>query len=147
MKSIFVTCLFLFLCASVSLKAQNVVFIFSAPNDDEIIKFDEEKHLKSVEFFVTGLKTVDEVSALVQKMAAVRGVQSFVISEEEIDGRRAAAGVFDGCCSLDFFKKFLLDAEVYDLIINEKPLKSEDLHTVWKSKKEENPTKPIHDLE
>ncbi len=146
MKSILTTFI-LFLFIGGTIKAQNIVFIFSAPEGEEIIKIDEDLHQKSVEFFVTGLNNVDEVSAFVQKISEVKGVKSFTISEELIDGKRAASGVFDGCVSLDFFKKFLLDAGVYDLIINDEPLKSEDLHTVWKSKKtEENPTKPMHDL-
>jgi len=139
MKSIivFAFALFLFICNA--LQAQNVVFIFSAPEGQEIIKINEEKHEKSVDFTVTGLNTVDEVSALVQKISAVTGVKSFSISENVVDGKRAASGVFEACGSLDFFRDLLTNAGINDLVINGENLKSSELKKVWKSQQNVDP--------
>jgi len=147
MNKIFALVITLFLF-TLSVKSQKVVFIFSAPEGEEILKINEDLHEKSVDFFVSGLATVDEVSALVQNITAVYGVKSFTVSEVEQDGKRAASAVFDGCASLVFFKKLLVDAGVLDLVINGEPLKTADLHLVWKSQlNQEDPTKPMHNLE
>jgi len=142
MKSIIVFFSSLFLLVSSALQAQNVVFIFSAPEGEEIIKEVEGKHEKTVNFFVTGLNTVDEVNALVQKITAINGVKAFTISENVIDGQRAAAGIFEGCSSLDFFKNLLITAGIEDLIVNGEPLKSVDLQKVWKSKQNGDQVNP-----
>jgi len=142
MKSIIVFALSLSLFISTTLKAQNVVFIFSAPEGQEIIKVDEDKHEKSVDFFVTGLNTVDEVSALVQKISSVTGVNTFTISEQVVDGKRAASGTFDAKGSLDFFRDLLTNAGIEDIIINGENLKSKDLQKVWKSQQGDEKVDP-----
>lgn len=144
MKTIFTFILSAFLLTGFSLKAQ-VVFIFSAPEGEEILKIDEDKHEKTVTFMVSGLNTIEEVNALVDKFKATKGVHTFTISEDIKDGKREAFGLFEGCVSFDFFKKLLLDTGVLDLVINGEPLKSEELHKVWKSKQNESPTHPGYD--
>ena len=148
MKTILVLLISFVLFFSTGIKAQNIVFIFSAPEGEEILIINEDLHEKTVDFTVSGLESVDAVSELVQKISTVYGVKSFTISEEEKDGIRTATGIFDGCASLVFFKQLLIDAGVFDLIINGEPLKTADLHLVWESQKTtEDPTKPFHDLE
>lgn len=145
MKSIITIIVTLFLFIGNALNAQNVVFIFSAPEGEEILKINEEKHEKSLNFSVTGLNTMDEVNALVQKITAVAGVKTFTISSDVVDGKRAAAGTFEICNSLPFFKELLINAGIEDLIINGEPLKSVELQKVWKSKQnDESPTKPTY---
>jgi len=146
MRTLLITVTVLFLFITTSLRAQNVVFVFSAPEGEEILKINEALHEKTVDFYVTGLKTVDEVSALVQKISDMHGVKAFTISETETNGQRAAHGTFDACGSYDFFKKLLTDAGVNDLIINGEPLKTEELHKVWKSLKDESKPQPHHDV-
>ena len=138
MKSIILFSFSLFLFISNALQAQNVVFIFSAPEGQEIIKINEEKHEKSVDFFVTGLNTTNEVSALVQKITTMAGVKAFTISENVVDGKRAATGVFEICGSVDFFKTLLNNAGVEDLIINGENVKSAELQKVWKTNPDAN---------
>lgn len=147
MKTFLVTVAALFLFFTTSLRAQNVVFVFSAPEGEEILKLNDALHEKTVDFYVTGLKTVDEVSALVQKITAMSGVKVFTISETETNGQREAHGAFEACGSHDFFKKLLTDAGITDLIINGEPLKTAELHKVWKSLNQpDSPTNPTHDV-
>ncbi len=133
MKSIIVFAFSLSLFVSTALQAQKAVFIFSAPEGQEILKIDDDKHEKSVDFFVSGLNNADEAAALVKKIAAVSGVKTFTISENLIDGQRKASGTFEACNSLDFFRSLLVNAGIEDLIINGEELKSKDLAKVWKS--------------
>jgi len=142
MKSIITIIVSLFLFIGNALNAQNAVFIFSAPEGEEIIKINEEKHEKSVSFFVTGLNTTDEVNALLQKIKTTNGVKTFSIAEEVIDGKRAASGTFEACGSMSFFRDLLINAGVQDLIINGEPLKSTDLEKIWKTKPADTQTNP-----
>ena len=133
MKSVIVFAFSLFLFISNALQAQKAVFIFTAPEGEEIIKMDGEKHEKSVNFFVNGLNTVDEVNALIQKITAMTAVKSFTISDKVVDGKRAASATFEACGSMTFFRDLLTNAGVEDLIINGENVKSVDLQKVWKS--------------
>lgn len=131
-----------FLFFSFAANAQKAVFIFSAPEGEEIIKINEDKHEKSVNFYVTGLNTADEVNALTQKMTTTNGVKTFTISEEVVDGKRAASGTFEGCGSMAFYRDLLVNAGVEDIIVNGEPLKSIDLEKVWKTKPLDTHTNP-----
>ncbi|MDD3876922.1 MAG: hypothetical protein PHT69_09895 [Bacteroidales bacterium] len=133
-----------------AVQAQNqIVFVFEAPEGEEIIKEDHNLHEKSCVFWVRGLETTDEVSAFVEKAMAINGVKLFSISETVQDGQRTGSGTFDGCSSLEFFQKFLTDTGVGKLLINGQELTPDELHTVWKSRQgnqSESPTNPSPEL-
>lgn len=141
MKSII--SLFFLLFLFTTLQAQNVVFIFNAPEGEEIIILNEDKHEKSVDFQVSGLNTSEEVADLVEKISATSGVKSFTISDEVINNVRAASGVFEACGSLVYFRDLLTNNGIENVIVNGESIKSVDLQTVWKSYTgEESPTQP-----
>jgi len=141
-------CFFLFVYAiGLNAQQQEVTFVFNAPEGEEILKEDHNKHEKSTEFHIKGLNTVEEVSELVEKIASVYGVLTFNVDEKVIDGMRAASATFDGCAGLEFFQKLLNEAGIKQLVVNGQKLTPDELIKVWTSRHgDEDPTKPVHDL-